>query len=182
MTYTVLKGDRIRISLERFEMIKLFGSKEKILNGSGDTRTIIKMLLKKAVTDLGFKADTSGVTVEIVGNISGGCDLYFIKENNRLSVKSKALKPVVFEFKSCQDAVLAARKFILSEKTGILTHFFKTENGFRLIAPKGLTKKQINLFESFAQKVYFLDLAVALTEEYGKELILNSAVLTLSKF
>ena len=182
MTYTVLKGDRIRISLERLEMIKLFGSKEKILNGSSDTKTIIKMLLKKAVTDLGFKTDTNGVTVEIVGNISGGCDLYFIKENNRFSVKSKALKPVVFEFESCQNAVLATRKFVLSENPNTLTHFYKTENGFRLIAPKGLTEKQINLLKSFAQKVYFLDLAVALTQEYDKELILNNAILTLSKF
>ena len=116
-----------------------------------------------------------------MGNISGGCDLYFIKENKRFSVKSKVLKPVVFEFKSCQDAVLAARKFVLSESADTLSHFFKTEKGFRIIAPKGLTEKQINLFESFAQKVYFLDLAVALTEEYGEKLILNNAILTLSK-
>ncbi len=182
MTYTVLKGDRFRISLDKEEMTRLFGSKEKICEDSKQTQYVIKLLLKKAITDSGFSVGKKGVYTEIVGNISGGCDIYFIKPALTLKLSEKAVSPLVLHFKNCNDAISSAK--ILSAKSDNFadSRFFKMEKGFRLIiwANSGLNFESCAI--DFAEKFYRGQIEQAKTEEYGKELISKNAVSVLAKF
>ncbi len=181
MIYTNLCGDRIRISLKRGEMIKLFGSEKRLCEGCADTKAALGLLLEKAVTECGFNAENGDVLVEIVGNISGGCDIYFVKEKVAPKLKGSKNAPTVFEFESCQKAILAARAFILKGYSPAKSHFFKTEKGFYILAPCGLGHQQTKLLKGFAKRVYSLNLAAAVVEEYGERLIADHAILTLSR-
>ncbi len=180
MTYTVLKGDRFRISLDKEEMTKLFGSKEKICEDSKQTQHIIKLLLKKAITDSGFKVGAKGVFTEIVGNISGGCDIYFIKPTLTLKLSEKTVSPFILEFKNCKDAISLAKILSAQSDKFADSRFFKMEKGFRLIILANSAINAENIAVDFAEKFYRGKIEQAKTEEYGKELISKNAISVLA--
>ncbi|MBE6781911.1 MAG: adaptor protein MecA [Ruminococcaceae bacterium] len=181
MTYTVLKGDRFRISLNKEEMLRLFGSKEKICEDSKQTQYAINLLLKKAISDSGFKVGTKGVFTEIVGNISGGCDIYFIKPALVLKLKEKRVSSFVLEFKNCNDAIAFSKSLASQNSEFKESRFFKMEKGFRLILSANSGLNCENCAFGFSKKLYKSEIEKAKTEEYGKELIPKNAISVLAK-
>lgn len=178
MTFTTLKNDKLKISLDRLETLQLFGGADNIDRNDPATRFAIKLLFKRALRENYFRPGSGSVFVEIVKTLAGGCEIYFIKNRGCLSGEETGI-PFVFEFLNCENAVRAARVLSAVAGRSAKSRFFRLEDRYRLTVS---AKKPLLLrMTEFADAVYTSPVQLAFTEEYGKELIDENAVEILSK-
>lgn len=171
MTYLRLKNDRLRISLTKYETEQIFGNADGIDKRDPRARIAIKMLLKRAVSSGSFKPDCNSVWIEIVKNLSGGYDIYFIK--SRLVGEDSDL--LVLEFNTCENAITAAKLLKTSGRYD-QSSFYKVFGGYRIIISAKNGIYDLPGVIEFADGILSSDTAVAQTKEFGKEIIEKNAV------
>ena len=171
MTYTVLSGNIIRLSLERGEAMRLLGAK-------GGQRLMVRLLLKKVLSELRLPTEGSFLA-QGVKNPTGGYDLYFTPHKTLLLEKT----PVSYTlyFSACNDAIFAAK--IISESLSAVLdcRFFRVENGYCLLISAVCSPAAAGLFEELSEKVSKSRIDYAKTEEHGTELISRNALSVLSR-
>lgn len=173
MTYLPIDKDRIKISLNRFEVAKLFG--ENAPSGRNPkTGYVLKSLLKKAVRDMGYRPKRREIVARAVKNRRGGMDIYFSGQGKGATEKSG----FILEFSSTGNLADAARALIFSlpefyDKGSL--YFF--EGKYRLLLPCLCAEFEIaSLAGEFFGKTLKGDYQKAITEEYGRLILPEKAV------
>lgn len=169
--------NKLKITLSLTESRRLFGGSEQLDKNSLATRLALKLLLKKAVCDMGFKLDGKSILAEISKNRYGGYDVYFSKNTYPAKQLNKASEQTVFEFSSCENVIKACRA-IKRCRENISSSFYRMENGYRLILDDAVNLHTIN---EFADKTYSSQEEIYFTRKCGRLLIEQNAVLILQK-
>lgn len=171
MTYTVLSGNIIRLSLERSEAVRLLGAK-------GSQQLMVRLLLKKVLSKLRLPTEGS-FFARGVNNPVGGYDLYFTPQQNTSAEAPST--PYLLYFGSCNAALFAA--MVLKQKLSDLEdcRFFRVENGYRLLIPASCSPAAAGLFEELSESVSKSRIEYAKTEEHGRELISHDALSVLAE-
>lgn len=185
MTVSSLGNDKLKISLDAREIKRLFGSYEKIDCNNPNTKFALNLLLKQAVPESDFKLNSQKVNVEIIKNITGGCDIYFLKNNlffKKRVITDGSKQTYIMEFSCLEDAIKASKLI----ETGpipskIKSCFFRFKTNYRLIiSSENELSKALYCANEFAEKFFYTNTEKAKTEEYGKELISENAISLLS--
>ena len=170
MTFVKLKGNRVKVSLDRNEAERLFGSADRIDQNSPATRHVLKILFMRAAQK-SFSADCKTVMIEMTKNLTGGWDIYFIK-----SAPVKQREGVaVFVFDSAEDAVRGAQAAVLQNQALPESRFLKSADGFLLELRSPQRDVRLALGE-FCLSAYYTTLGAV-----GRELIGKNAIEVLSK-
>lgn len=185
MTVSTLGTDKLKVSLDAREIKRLFGSYERIDPNNPNTKFALNLLLKQAVPESDFKLNCQKINVEIVKNLSGGCDIYFVKSGlllKRASLPDNAKIFYTIEFACCEHAIRAAK--LLKQKAydrKVESRLFRTTTKYRIIisSERDLLGELICINE-FAEKIHSSYAEKAKTEEYGKEIIESDALNILS--
>lgn len=171
MTYLRLKNDRLRISLTKYETEQIFGNADGIDKSDPRARIAIKMLLKRAVSAGSFKPNCNSVWIEIVKNLSGGYDIYFIK-GRPVGEDSDLL---VLEFNTCESAIAAA-KLMKASGRYYQSSFYNLFGEYRIIVSVKNGIYDLPGIIEFADSIFVSDTAVAQTKEFGKVIIKENAI------
>ncbi len=171
MTYLRLKNDRLRISLTKYETEQMFGSADGIDKSDPRARIAIKVLLKRAVNAGSFKPDCNNIWIEIVKNLSGGYDIYFIKGKAVI----EASEQLVLKFISCDNAIAAA-KVLKAFGRYNQSSFYRIFGQYRIIISAENGIFDLPGVIEFADGILSSDTAVAQTKEFGKEIIKENAI------
>lgn len=169
MTFVKLKGNRVKVSLDRNEAVRLFGSADKIDQNSPATRHILKMLFLRAAHK-SFSADCKTVVIEMTHNLTGGWDIYFMKG---VSVKERE-DNAVFLFSRAEDAIKGARA-VNNLQDLPESRFLRQADGFALLVKSPSREVRLALGE-FCREAFFTAGNTA-----GLELIGEKAIELLSK-
>lgn len=185
MTVSSLGNDKLKISLDAREIKRLFGSYEKIDCNNPNTKFALNLLLKQAVPESDFKLNSQKINVEIIKNITGGCDIYFVKSNlifRKLASAENSKQTYVIEFSCLENAIKASKLIKLKPRCSkIESRFFRIKSKYRLvISSENELSKTLFCANEFAERFFFTYIEKAKTEEYGKELISKDAVTLLS--
>ena len=172
MTFVSLGEDRLKISLDAKEVLRLFGSYEKIDCTDKDTRFALNLLLKQALPESDFKLNCQRLNVEIVKNLFGGCDIFFFKP---LKVRCLDLREYVFEFSDFEDSIMASKMLTARCLPKSESRLFLFSGRYRLTGSCWRDFPYSPVLE-FAETVFTSKTETAKTEEYGKELIGENAL------
>ena len=178
MTFTALKNDKLKISLNGDETLRFFGGADSIDQNDPTIRLAIKLLFKKALLNCNFRPSGGSMFVEVVKTALGGCDIYFTKSRKE-TCSAKADDFAVIEFSEIPDVIRAAK--VIKEGCSITkSRFFRVKNKYRLAIWYEQSSCTSLLYE-FADTIFRTSLCIAEAEEYGKELIKENAVEILAK-
>ncbi len=173
MTYLPIDKDRIKISLNRYEVAKLFG-KNSPSGRDPKTGSVLRSLLKKAVRDMGYRPKRKEIVARAVKNRRGGMDIYFSGQGKGSGEKSC----FILEFSTVGNLANAARALIFSlpEFYGQGSLYF-FEGKYRLILPCLCAEFEISaLAGEFCGKTLTGECQKAMTEEYGRLILPEKAV------
>ena len=185
MTVDTINENKLRICLDAKETRQLFGSYEKIDYNDPDTRFALNLILKQALPDADFTLNCQRLYVEVSPALSGGCNIYFTKTNikgKRYRSTNNAIFQYIFEFDSCQDAINASKELVkLNFSNDIDSKFYKLDSKYRMIILSRQNALDISfVMKEFSRLLSNQDNEKQKTIEYGKEIIGDNAVLTLS--
>ena len=180
MTYLKLKNNRIRISLTKYETLKLFGSTEGLDKNDPKTSLTLKMLFKKAASDNDLNITSDNVWIEVARNLSGGYDIYFTK--NLYPCVLPKVSSLTLEFGDIDTAIMASKLALASKSRVDFSRFYRYFDRYRIVALSKNGMCDIPTVFEFANSILTTRLDVAKTMEYGKLLIKDNAFEVLSKF
>lgn len=178
MTYLKLKNNRIRISLTKYETLKLFGSTESIDKNDPKTSLTLKMLFKKAASDNDLDITSDNVWIEVARNLSGGYDIYFTK--NLYPCILPKVSALTLEFDEIDTAIRAAKAALTSKSRVDFSRFYRYFDRYRIVTLSKNGLLDIPTVFEFAAEILTTRLEVAKTMEYGKLLIKDNAFEILS--
>lgn len=185
MTVDTISENKLKISLDADETLRLFGGYEKINYNDPDTKFALNILLRQALPEIDFKLNCPRLYVEVCPGAAGGCSIYFTKVNvgsRRYRPIKKTLRPYIFEFANCENAILASKE--LSKRaaaTLVQSSFFRFGEKYRLILSSPIELSDtVAVVREFADTALFSVTDEAATNEYGKELIPTDAVTILA--
>jgi hypothetical protein len=176
MTYTLLHGNIIKLSLSRGEMKKLFSSDLHTVKTTNIKK--LKILLIKTLRDLRLSA-FGDFSAEITKNLSGGADIYF-RRIYTVNEPSETKQPCVLKFDNCNDALFTARMLKLCGKNHSKSRFFKTESGYSLLFEEGVSSIMYRVARGLDHPIFNSNVECAKAIEYGEELIAADAVSVLA--
>lgn len=184
MTVSSLGNDKLKISLDAKEIKRLFGSYEKIDCNDPGTKFALNLLLKQAVPESDFKMNAQKLNVEIVKNLFGGCDIYFLKSNlifKKVIASDSYKQNCIMEFSSLDNAITAAKLIKQKHICKIESRLYRMKTKYRIIVTSEKEVSKI-LFcaNEFADNFMFSHTEKAKTEEYGKEIISSDAIALLA--
>ena len=173
MTDLPIDQNRIKISLNRREAVRLFGDITP-LKRDPKTGNVLKSLLKKAVKDMGYRPKRREIIARAVKNRRGGLDIFFSGQGKTSSRENN----FILEFSSIRNLADAARALVFSlpEFYGQGSLYF-FEGKYRLLLPSLCAKFEIDdLAGEFFGKVLTGECNQAVTEEYGRLILPEKAV------
>ncbi len=105
-----LHEGKIKISLDKQDMMRLDTTFEELDYSKAETRKLISYLLKQALEETGFDSSKSRLLIEAVPAPDGGCHLYFttIDSDEYKRLKKTAQKntiPYVYEFPDIESVL-----------------------------------------------------------------------------
>lgn len=173
MTYLPIDKDRIKISLTRSEVARLFGESSP---SSRDPKTgyVLRSLLKKAVRDMGYRPKRREIVARAVKNRRGGMDIFFSGQGKG-STKTNCF---ILEFSAIGNLADAARALVFSlpEFYGQGRLYFY-EGKYRLLLPCLCAEFEIaDLAGEFFGRTLTGECHKAMTEEYGRLILPEKAV------
>ena len=179
MTYSVLHGNIIKLSLDKLEAQKIFGTFYGDKNKLPKSRIALKLLLKKALKDLEFSAQ-GDFSAQMTRNLAGGLDIYFRKCFSAAQKSQAENQHCALFFESCAEALKTAKAIKTELGAPKTSRFFRTEEGYCLVFEKVFSSEMHRFAEEFSNCLSHGDVECAKFMEYGKELISANAVSVLA--
>ncbi len=180
MTYLSIDRDRIKISLSREEVLRLFGSGFSSIKSEPKAGYVLKSLLKKAVRDMGYRPKSVDIIARAVQNRGGGIDVYFTGCKRERAQNSDGF---VLEFPKIELLSDAAEAIMFSlpelSENGKLYLF---EGKYRLLLPCLCAPFELSsLAREFCGKLFTDNCQKAVTEEHGRLILPDKAVRLVAK-
>ncbi|MBO5019249.1 MAG: adaptor protein MecA [Clostridia bacterium] len=174
MNVSVVSPQKIKISLTHTEFIACFGEYEKLLNLTSKAKILLKILINDIISDNPSFSAAEKITAKIQLIKNRGCIITI----TALSGESESENiDCLFEFfngDAMTDAVTAIYKNKNNRK--ISSHLYKTENKYQLIINCNNPKEKFFFLHEFCSDISEDISDIEYVREYGKPLILNSAI------
>lgn len=174
MTVSVVSPQKIKIFLTHTEVIACFGEYERLLDLVPKAKICLTLLINDIIEgNRSFsKADKISAKIKLIKQ--KGC---IITLTASLHHRKCDTSECLFEFSGADDltnALTALYKMGTNRK--ISSHLYKTENKYQLIANCINPKEKLFLLHEFCSKISDSVWDIETVREYGKPLILNSAI------
>ncbi len=179
MTVSVVSDKKIKILLTHTEVMACFGEYERLLTLTPKTKISLTLLLNDIISKNPSFSKAVKISAKIKLIKNNGCIITLISlppENE--PHRSECL----FEFHSgdaLTDAITALYKN--ENNRQVLSHLYKTDNSYNLIISCKNPKEKFFLLQEFCPKISEDIWDIEYVREYGKPLILNSAIKSYGK-
>ena len=89
MDFIIIAHDKLKIILNREEMIEYNVEPDEMDYSQTSTKNVIWSILNKARNETGFNTDSSKLTIQIYTSRDGGCEIFVTKENTNIRIESE---------------------------------------------------------------------------------------------
>jgi len=187
LDFELINEDKLKIRLSRQDMLEAGLVYENMNYSDNHTKRTLLSLLEKAKKQAGFAPRGAKLFIETYETEDKGCDLYFtiIRRPSKLKDSQTVISPVLFEFESAGELIEGACKVFERYSHRIYKSSLYLLNGkYRLLVYNLDYNDKLSVYflSEFALKLGEDEVLAAYTMEHGREIILDSAIDTLSKY
>ena len=172
MNVAVPSRNKIVIHLTHIEVLTLFNNYENLLSMSRTTKLTLNQLLYDIIKKHGSYKKSSEISARIKIFYNGGCEIILNLSEPKPIYNGKKY---LFGFSDSENLIGAVIPLYLSDKN-LKSHLYSFKSDYRLVLENIKVNNNLLFITEFCNFKSTNTVDLAITEEYGKLIVKNSAV------
>lgn len=173
MQVSPISSHKVKITLTDTEVLSCFGAYEKLFSMSETSKSLIKALLRDVAAEYRLTSNES-LTAKIHAVPKKGCTIILSVPN---SGSDNYYTAVFYSSESLIQSALCLKKIKRKIKKSLL---YRINDSYRLLIKSPLEQEHFIPLYEFCDKLYSGSIHFEYTKEYGKPLIKDNALQTIT--